>query len=68
LHRFAGAQVDKIEETITSLLPQIDLLVVWGNAGMSAKKIAGSVPTGFISIGFPVELGLSKASHTLAET
>ena len=55
LHRFAGAQVDKIEEAIISLLPQIDLLVVWGNAGMPAKKLAGGVPTVFISIGFPVE-------------
>jgi putative ABC transport system substrate-binding protein len=29
LHRFAGARVDKLEEAITSLLPQIDILVVW---------------------------------------
>ena len=65
LHQFAGAQVDKIEEAIISLLPQIDLLVVWGNAGMPAKKLAGGVPTVFISIGFPVELGLvqSLAHH-----
>jgi putative tryptophan/tyrosine transport system substrate-binding protein len=61
LHRFAGAQVDKIEEAITSLLPQIDLLVVWGNAGPLAKKLAGGVPTVFISIGFPVELGLVQS-------
>jgi hypothetical protein len=40
LQRFAGAQVDKIEEAVISLLPQIDLLVVWGNAGMPAKKLA----------------------------
>ena len=38
LHRFAGAQVDKIEEAIISLLPQIDLLVVWGNAGMPRRN------------------------------
>jgi putative tryptophan/tyrosine transport system substrate-binding protein len=61
LHRFAGAQVDKLEEAIISLLPQIDLLVVWGNAGMPAKKLAGGVPTVFISIGFPVELGLVQS-------
>jgi putative tryptophan/tyrosine transport system substrate-binding protein len=61
LHRFAGAQVDKMEEAITSLLAQIDLLVVWGNAGMPAKKLAGEVPTVFISIGFPVELGLVES-------
>ena len=58
LHRFAGAQTDKIEEAIIALVPQVDLLVVWGNAGMPAKKLAGGVPTVFISIGFPVELGL----------
>ena len=61
LHRFAGAQVDQIEEAIISLLPLIDLLVVWGNAGMPAKKLAGGVPTVFISIGFPVELGLVQS-------
>jgi len=61
LHRFAGAQVDKLEGAIISLLPQIDLLVVWGNAGRPAKKLAGGVPTVFISIGFPVELGLVQS-------
>ena len=58
LHRFAGAQPDRIEEAITALVPQVDLLVVWGNAAIPAKKLAGGVPTVFISIGFPVELGL----------
>ena len=58
LHRFAGAQVDKIQEAIISLVPQTDLLVVWGNAAITAKKFAGDVSTVFISIGFPVELGL----------
>ncbi len=61
LHRFPGAQVDKIEEAIISLVPQVHLLVVWGNAGMPAKKLAGGVPTVFISIGFPVELGLVQS-------
>ena len=64
LHRFAGPQLDKIEEAITSLLPQIDLLVVWGEGAIAAKKLAGGVPTVFISIGFPVELGLVQSlSH-----
>jgi putative tryptophan/tyrosine transport system substrate-binding protein len=61
LHRFAGAQVDKIEEAIIALVPQVDLLVVWGNAAIPAKKLAGGVPTVFISIGFPVELGLVQS-------
>jgi len=64
LNRFAGAQMDKIEEAVISLLPQIDILVVWGNAGFAAKKLAGGVPTVFISIGFPLELGLVQSlSH-----
>jgi len=58
LNRFPGPQPDKIEEAIISLLPQIDLLVVWGEAAIVAKKMVGGVPTVFISIGFPVELGL----------
>jgi putative tryptophan/tyrosine transport system substrate-binding protein len=61
LHRFAGAQADKIEEAIIALVPQVDLLVVWGNAAIPAKKLAGGVPTVFISIGFPVELGLVQS-------
>ena len=56
--------MDKIEEAVVTLLPQIDLLVVWGNAGFAAQKLAGAVPTVFISIGFPVELGLVQSlSH-----
>jgi ABC-type uncharacterized transport system substrate-binding protein len=61
LHRFAGAQVDNIEEAIIALVPQVDLLVVWQKAAISAMKLAGSVPTVFISIGFPVELGLVQS-------
>src|SRR5215469_3369589 len=61
LHRFAGPHLDKIEEAITSLLPQIDLLVVWGEGAIAAKKLAGGVPTVFISIGYPVELGLVQS-------
>jgi putative ABC transport system substrate-binding protein len=61
LHRLSDPQPDKIEEAIISLVPQVDLLAVWGNAGIPAKKLAGGVPTVFISIGFPVELGLVQS-------
>ena len=61
LHRFAGAQVENLEEAVISLVPQVDLLVVWGNAAMPAKRLAGGVPTVFISIGFPVEVGLVQS-------
>ena len=61
LPRFTGPQSDKIEEAIISLVPQVDLLVVGGNAARPAKKLAGSVPTVFVSIGFPVETGLVQS-------
>jgi putative ABC transport system substrate-binding protein len=61
LNRFAGSQPDKIEQVITSLVPQVDLLVVWAEAAIAAKKFSGSVPTVFISVGFPVELGLVQS-------
>jgi putative tryptophan/tyrosine transport system substrate-binding protein len=62
LHRFPGPWPDKIEDAIASLLPQIDLLVVWGSiAGMAAKRLAGAVPVVFVSVGFPVEIGLVQS-------
>jgi putative tryptophan/tyrosine transport system substrate-binding protein len=61
LHRFVGAQVEKLEEAVTFLVPQVDLLVVWGNAALPAKRLAAVVPTVFISIGFPVEVGLVQS-------
>ena len=61
LIRFSGPQSDKIEEAIVSLVPQVDRLIVGGNAAVPAKRLAGSVPTVFVSIGFPVELGLVQS-------
>jgi putative ABC transport system substrate-binding protein len=61
VNRFAGPQPDKLEEAIVSLVPHVDLLVVWGEAAIAAKKLSGSMPTVFISIGFPVELGLVQS-------
>ncbi len=61
-HRFAGPQPDKLQEAIVSLVQQVDLMVVWGPiGGMAAKKLAGDVPTVFISISFPVEIGLVQS-------
>ena len=57
LNRFPGPQLDKVEEVIVSLLPQIDLLVVLGTVGgTAAKKVAGGVPTVFETVGAPVEI------------
>ena len=62
LNRFAGPQPEKLQEVISSLVPLIDLLVVWGTTGgMAAKKVAGGVPTVFLSVGAPVEIGLVQS-------
>jgi putative tryptophan/tyrosine transport system substrate-binding protein len=61
-HRFTGGpQPDKIDQVIISLVPQIDLLAVWGSAIPEAKKLADAVPTVFTSAGFPVEEGLVQS-------
>jgi putative ABC transport system substrate-binding protein len=48
LTRYTGSRPEEMQEAITSLVPQADLLVVWGNAAIEAKKSAGAVPTVFI--------------------
>jgi putative tryptophan/tyrosine transport system substrate-binding protein len=61
-HRFVGPQPGQVQDVIMSLLPQIDLLVVRGTVGgVAAKKVAGAVPTVFISVGAPVEIGLVQS-------
>ena len=62
LTRFPGPQPDKIEEAVISVAPQADLLVMWGPiAALAAKKLAGNVRTVFISVSFPVEIGLVQS-------
>ena len=62
LNRFAGPRPDKLQEVISLLATQVDALVVWGtSAGMAAKKIGGNVPTVFVSVGAPVEMGLVQS-------
>jgi putative ABC transport system substrate-binding protein len=68
LHRYSGPQPEKIQEAIISFVPQVDLLVVWGNAAIEAKKLAGGVPTVFVSFSFPVEDGLVQSLAHPAET
>ena len=61
-HQFAGPQPDKLRKVIASLLPQIDLLVAWGTVGgAAAKQVADGVPTVFVSVGAPVEIGLVQS-------
>jgi putative tryptophan/tyrosine transport system substrate-binding protein len=62
LHEFTGPQPDKIKEAISSLVGQVDLLVVWGTVGgAAAKKLASGLPTVFVSVGAPVEIGLVQS-------
>jgi putative ABC transport system substrate-binding protein len=61
LIRYTGSQREEMQEAIMSLLPQVDLLVVRGNAAIEAAKLTSAVPTVFISIGYPVELGLVQS-------
>jgi putative ABC transport system substrate-binding protein len=62
LHRSGGLHPDKIKDAIISLLPQIDLLVAQGTVGgVAAKKVAGGMPTVFVGVGAPVEIGLVQS-------
>jgi putative tryptophan/tyrosine transport system substrate-binding protein len=62
LTRIPGPQPDRVEDAIVSLVPQIDLLVVWGTVGgVAAKKVGSGVPTVFVSVGAPVEVGLVQS-------
>ena len=54
-----------IEAAITKLLPDIDILVIWGTVGgAAAKRLSQSIPTVFLSVGAPVDIGLVQSlSH-----
>jgi putative ABC transport system substrate-binding protein len=63
--RFASPQLNAVEEAVRGLINDTDLLVVWGTVGaMAAKKVAGSLPVVFLSVGAPVDIGLVRSlSH-----
>ena len=51
-----------IELAITRLLPDSDILVVWGTLGGAvAKRVNSSIPTVFLSVGAPVDIGLVQS-------
>jgi putative ABC transport system substrate-binding protein len=53
------AQPKAIEDKIVEILPETDLLVVWGTVtAVAAKKIATAIPIVFLSVGVPVDIGL----------
>ena len=68
LVRYTGPQREEMQEAIISLLPQVDLLVVRGNAAIEARKLAGAVPTVFISTAIQWSWGWFKPCRTPAET
>jgi len=56
---FVTPQPKAIEDRITEILPETDVLVVWSTVGsVAAKKIAQSIPVVFLSVGVPVDIGL----------
>jgi putative ABC transport system substrate-binding protein len=60
--RFVSPNPAAIREAVLSLLPEIDLLVVWGTiGGVAAKSVASNVPVVFVSVGAPVDIGLVES-------
>jgi putative tryptophan/tyrosine transport system substrate-binding protein len=51
-----------IEDTIGAVLPNVDILVVWTTLlAVIARRLTTSVPTVFLSVSTPVEVGLVKS-------
>jgi putative ABC transport system substrate-binding protein len=60
--RFAVPTPGDMKAAILALLPEIDLLVVWGTiGGVAAKAAAPTIPVVFVSVGAPVEIGLVQS-------
>jgi putative ABC transport system substrate-binding protein len=60
--RFSAPNPKDMKTTILALLPDIDLLIVWGTiGGVAAKAVAPSIPVVFISVGAPVDIGLVQS-------
>ena len=60
--QFAEPNLQAVENAISSLIPDIDLLVVGGTVGgVAAKKLVAAKPVVFISVGAPVEIGLVES-------
>jgi putative tryptophan/tyrosine transport system substrate-binding protein len=62
VNRYADPQPESQEEAITALLPDIDLLVVYGTiGGVAARKLVKTLPVVFMTIAAPVNLGLVES-------
>jgi putative ABC transport system substrate-binding protein len=65
VNQYIAPEPERLEAAIAALLPAADLLIVWGTvSAVTAKKVAKSLPIVFMSVSFPVELGLvENLSH-----
>jgi putative ABC transport system substrate-binding protein len=62
LTRFTAPDPKDMQAAISALLPEIDLLVVWGTiGGVAARAVAPNIPVVFISVGAPVDIGLVES-------
>src|SRR5262245_33179567 len=60
--QYAVPRLEAMERAIQSLIPNIDVLLVWGTiGGASAKKLGVSMPVVFASVGAPVDIGLVQS-------
>jgi putative tryptophan/tyrosine transport system substrate-binding protein len=51
-----------VEDAVRSLVPNVDLLVVWSTIGaVAAKKLVTGIPVVFLSVGAPVDIGLVQS-------
>ena len=51
-----------VEDAVRSLVPIVDLLVVWSTIGaVAAKKLASAIPVVFLAVGAPVDIGLVES-------
>jgi putative ABC transport system substrate-binding protein len=50
------------EDAITGMLPYVDILVVWSTLGaVAARNVRTTVPTVFLSVGAPVNIGIVQS-------
>ena len=62
VNRYAAPQLESQEEAIATLLPDIDLLVVYSTiGGVAARKLVKTLPVVFMTIAAPVSLGLVES-------
>jgi putative tryptophan/tyrosine transport system substrate-binding protein len=61
-NRFVAPERIATEDAIEELLPNIDLLVIWGTLGaVAAKKLVSALPVVFVSVAAPVEMGFVES-------